>query len=91
MIIEAEETPSELHNTGFQCGAPAAGGAFNTLRPRQNGRYFADDSSKNIFLNENVWISLKISLKFVLKVRINNIPALVEIMTWRRLDGKPLS
>ena len=28
-------------------------------------------------VNENAWISLKISLKFVPKVRINNIPALV--------------
>ena len=30
-----------------------------------------------IFFNENVWISLKMSLKFIPKVRINNIPALV--------------
>ena len=27
---------------------------FNTLRPRQNGRYFADDIFKCILLNENV-------------------------------------
>ena len=26
----------------------------NILRPRQDGRYFADDVSKCIFLNENV-------------------------------------
>ena len=32
---------------------------FNTLRLRQNGRYFADDTFKCIFLNENVWISIK--------------------------------
>ena len=64
---------------------------LNTLRPRQNGRYVADDIFKCIFLNENVWISLKISLKFVPKVRINNIPALVLIMAWRRPGGKPLS
>ena len=56
---------------------------INTLRPRQNGRYFADDTFKCIFLNENAWISLKVSLKFVPKVRINNIPALVQIMAWR--------
>ena len=36
-------------------------------------------------------ISLKISLKFVPKVRINNIPALVQIMAWRRPGDKPLS
>ena len=43
------------------------------------------------FLNENVWILLKISLKFVPKGPINNIPALVQIMAWRRPDDKPLS
>ena len=62
-----------------------------TLRPRQNGRHFPDDIFKGIFLNENEWISLKISLKFVPKVRINNIPALVQIMAWRRPGDKPLS
>ena len=47
----------------------------NTLRPRQNGRRFADDTFKRIFLNENVRISIKISLKFVPKGPINNNPA----------------
>ena len=64
---------------------------FNTLRPRQNGRHFADDIFKYIFLNENAWISLKISLKFVPKGPVNNIPALVQIMAWRRPGDKPLS
>ena len=63
---------------------------LNTLRPRQNGRHFADDVFKCIFLNENVWISFKISLKFV-KGLINNIPSLVQIMAWRRPGDKPLS
>ena len=63
----------------------------NTLRPRQNGRHFTDDIFKCIFLNENAGILLKISLKFVPKVRINNIPALVQIMAWRRPGDKPLS
>ena len=63
----------------------------NKLRPRQNGRYFADDTFKCIFFNENAWISLQSSLKFVPKVRINNIPALVQIMVWRRPGDKPLS
>ena len=48
---------------------------INTLRPRQNGRHFADDIFKCIFLNEGVWISIKISLKFVPKGPIDNIPA----------------
>ena len=43
--------------------------SLNTLRPRQDGRYFADDVLKCIFLNENVWISCKIPLKFVPRVQ----------------------
>ena len=64
---------------------------INTLRPRQNGRHFADDIFRCIFLNENVWIPMKNSLKFVPKGPINNIPALVQIMAWRRPGDKPLS
>ena len=64
---------------------------LNTLRPRQDDRHFPDDSFKWIFLNENVWISIEVSLKFVLKGPINNIPALVQIMAWRRPGDKPLS
>ena len=64
---------------------------INSLRPRPNRRYFADDIFKRIFENENEWISPRISLKFVPKVRINNIPALVQIMDWRRPGDKPLS
>ena len=51
----------------------------------------ADDTFKRIFLNENVIISIKFSLKFVPKVRINNIPALVQIMARHLPGGKPLS
>ena len=69
----------------------AASQALNTLRPRQNGLRFPDDIFKYIFLNEDVLISLKISLKFIPKVRINNIPALVQIMAWRWSGDKPLS
>ena len=64
---------------------------INTLRPRQNGRQFTDDTYKCIFLNENVWIPIKISPKFVPNGLINNIPALVQIMAWRRPGDKPLS
>ena len=46
---------------------------INTLRPRQNGRHFADSIFKCIFLNENVSIAIKISLKFVPMDPINNI------------------
>ena len=63
----------------------------NTLRPRQNGRRFADVTFKRIFFNENVRISIKISLKFVRKGPIDNNPTLVQIMAWRRSGDKPLS
>ena len=61
------------------------------LRLRENGRHFPDDNLKCIFLNEKVWISIKISLEFVPKGRINNIPVLVQIMAWCRPGYKPLS
>ena len=63
---------------------------ITTLRPSKNGRRFPD-IFKCIFLNENVRLSIKISLKFVPKGQINNITALVQIMAWRRPGAKPLS
>ena len=63
----------------------------NTLRPKQNCRHFAGDIFKCIFLNESVWISVKISLKFVPKGPINSIPASAQIMAWGRPGDKPLS
>ena len=66
-------------------------GFVNALRPWQNGRHFADDIFKCIFLNENVWIPIKLSMKSVAKGPINNIPVLVQIMAWCRPGDKPLS
>ena len=48
----------------------------NTLRPRQNGRHFTSVILKYIFLNENIWILIKISLKFVLKGPFHDIYSL---------------
>ena len=64
---------------------------FNSSSPGQNGRHFTDDIFKRIFLNQNVRIVIKISLKFVPKGPVNNIPALVHIMAWRLFGTKPLS
>ena len=64
---------------------------FNTLRPRQDGRHFADDIFTCIFFNENCCILIKFSLKYVRKGPIDNNPALVQIMVWRRSGDKPLS
>ena len=75
-----------LHNTLFSLST-----FLNTLRGRQHGRHFADGTFKLIFLTENVIISIKISLKFVPRGPINNIPTLVQVMAWLQLGDKPLS
>ena len=59
-------------------------GRINTLSLRQNGRHFADDIFKCIFLNQNV-------LNFIPRGRINNTPALARIMALCRGGDKPLS
>ena len=50
-----------------------------------------DDIFKCTFVNENVWISIKISLKFVPNGPINNMPALAQIMACQQSGDKPLS
>ena len=62
---------------------------FITLRPTQNGYHSTDNIFKCIFFNENVWISIKISLKFAFKDPINNSSVLVQIRAWRRPSDKP--
>ena len=74
---------------------PSSGFMFlrrvNTFTPRQNGRHFADDVFKWIFVSGNVWISIKIWLKFAPKGPMYNISVLVQIMAWRRSGDRPLS
>ena len=63
---------------------------FETLsHPLWRHRNVAD-IFKCILLNENVWISIEFSLKFV-PWGIDNKPSLVEIMAWRQGGDKPLS
>ena len=50
---------------------------LSLIEAETNGRHFPDNIFKCIFLNENALVSIKISLKFVPKGEINNIPALV--------------
>ena len=50
----------------------------------------ADNIFKLIFLNENDIILIQISLKFVPRSPIDNKPALVQVMAWRRTGDKPL-
>ena len=75
----------------FACYHNPGLGTINTLRPRQNGRHFTDDIFEYIFLNENVWILIKISLKCIPSVWIINIPAWLQIMVWHQSGHKPLS
>ena len=63
---------------------------FNTLTPRQNGRHFADDIFRCVFVNEKFCYVIKISLMFVLYGSVDNNSVLVEVMAWRRTGIKPL-
>ena len=53
---------------------------FDTLRPPENGRHFADCIFKFIFLYEDCFMSIQISPNLVPNDPINNKPALVQIM-----------
>ena len=79
----------KIHNFYQRC-LRSMTGCINTLRPRRNG-HFADNISRHIFFDENVCILINISLKFVPKGPINNIPSLVKIMAWCHPGDKPLS
>ena len=57
----------------------------------QNGRYFADDIFKCIFINEKFCILIQISMKFVPKGPIDNKATFVQVMAWHRTGDKPLS
>ena len=50
----------------------------------------ADDDFGCIFLNENDRIPIQVSLKFVARRPIDNKPALVQVMAWRRIGDEPL-
>ena len=63
----------------------------NTLRPKQNGRHFAVDIFKFIFVNEICDILIQISLKYVPRGPVDNMPALVQMMAWHRTGDKSLS
>ena len=54
--------------------------------PSQNGRHFADDIFKCIFMNGKFCFSIPISLKFVPKGSIDNKSALVQAITWTNAD-----
>ena len=83
MVISKFISRSHIYNIRYKISVRCAwnmllyeGGTVNTLRPRQNGRHFADNF-RGIFFNENAWISIKIA--FDPKGLINNDPAFVRM------------
>ena len=79
-------TRYDMRDKTEDCVIPAVG----LFSPAQNGRHFADDIFKSIFMNEKFCIFIGISLKFVPKGPIVNKSALVQVMAWRRTGDKPL-
>ena len=51
---------------------------------------FADDVFKHVFENENVKMTIRISLKFAPKSPLDSKSALVQVMAWRRIGDKSL-
>ena len=76
MVIQA---PDFLYNDDQPPDLEYTCSLYNTWRTRKNGRYLEED------------IKMIMSLKFVPKGPINNIPALLQIMPLRRKGDKPLS
>ena len=74
-------------NTGFCLGKYV----LNSSPHGENDCDFADDIFICIFVNEKLSIFIKISLRFVHRGHIDDIPALVLIMAWRRLGDRPFS
>ena len=72
----------------FICEACHCSCQINSSPSKQNGRHFADDIFKGIFMDWN--ISIQISLNFAPKGPIGNKSALVQVMDWCRTGGKPL-
>ena len=63
---------------------------INSSPPGLNGRHFADDVFRCIFVNEKFWIWLKFHWSLLFEGPIDRNQALVQIMAWRRIGDKPL-
>ena len=63
---------------------------INSSPPARIAAILAHDILKCIFLNKNDEDAIQISLKFVPRSPIGNMPALVQVMVWRRTGGKKL-
>ena len=63
---------------------------INSSPPGQNGRHFADDIFKRIFMNVKSCILIPVSLQFVTEGPIDIQSALVQVMAWHPTGDKPL-
>ena len=63
----------------------------NVFMQKWNNRHFTYIIFKCYFLNDDVFIFIAISFKYVLKRPINKTPSLVQIMDCRLFGDKPLS
>ena len=61
---------------------------LTTERQEQNGRHFAEDILKCIYVRDKFCIL--ISIKFILEGPVDNMSALVPVMAWRRTGDKLL-
>ena len=98
LFVHFCKSPRSIYHVSIKCHGTWVNGLepdcsnpiVNTLRPKQDGHHFADDIFMCIFFNENCCILIKFSLKYVRNGPIDNNPALVERMAWRRSGDKPL-
>ena len=81
--MQIENDPAQQHfyylpNAGWDsvCRITLEDTLLNSSSPGQNGRHFADDIFKGIFLNEKVRFVAKIWMKFITMGPIDNNPAL---------------
>ena len=84
------ETSVKISPLPFPCCQRAPTGV-NTSRPKKHGPRVEDSIFKCIFLSENSFIFIEISLKIVHMGSIDNNLALVQIMAWFQTCTKPLS
>ena len=66
------------------------GASLSHLPLAKMAAILAGDVFKCIFVNENEKIPIQISLKHVPRSPIENKPALIQVMAWRRTGDKPL-
>ena len=64
--------------------------SVNSSHPGQNGRHFANDSFKCIFVNDKFCILVKILLECVPKGPIDTKSAMFQVMAWRQTGDKLL-